>query len=115
MRLSLTLTLAISSALAALPAAAVTVINADPARAHVFVCDSQCGPSFGDAWGSARDFWLDPGASQSVDCNGECFVGVYEGDKSPTLGDMAVADEDELFQGNETAYIQGNFASHTRK
>ena len=115
MRTSHTIALALSAALAAWPAGAVTVINPGDASAHIFVCDDQCGPSFGDSWGSARDFWIQPGSSQSFDCNGKCFVGVYDGEKPPTLGDMAMADDDELFKGDETAYIQNAFVSHTRK
>jgi hypothetical protein len=115
MRLSHAIALAVTAAFAAGPAAAVTVINAGDAAVHVFVCDDQCGPSFGDSWGSARDVWLQPGASQSYDCQGQCFIGLYNGEDSPTLGDMAMADEDELFKGDETAYIQDGLVSHTRK
>lgn len=115
MRFSPAVTIAISSVLGACSAAAVTITNLEQASAHIFVCDDQCGPSFGDSWGSARDFWLQPGASQSFDCAGQCFVGVYDGDRPPTLGDMAVADDDEIFQGDETGYIQGQFVSHKRK
>lgn len=115
MRESLTMTLAFASALIAWPAAAVTLVNLEQVRTQAFVCDDKCGPSFGEDWGSARDFWLEPGEQRSFDCSGQCFVGVYYEGHSPTLGDMAMADDAELFQGNETGYIQGGLVSHTRK
>lgn len=83
-----------------------------PGDLRIFVCDDKCGPSFGDDWGSARDFWLAAGESQSFDCSGQCFVGIYYDDHSPTLGDMALADDDELFQGDETGYIRNGIATH---
>jgi hypothetical protein len=89
---------------------AVTITNVDQEARRIFVCDEKCGPSFGEEWGSARDFWLHPGQSQSFDCAGTCFVGVYEGDTPPNLGDMASAVDDEIFQGNETGYISGGYA-----
>ncbi len=115
MRGTLTITLAFLGTLIAWPAAAVTLINLEAARSQVFVCDDKCGPSFGEDWGSAQDFWLDSGESRSFDCSGQCFVGLYYEGHSPTLGDMAMAEDDELFQGSETGYIQGGTVSHNRK
>lgn len=98
--------------LAAGPAGAVTITNADAEARRVFVCDEKCGPSYGDDWGSARDFWLEPGQAQSFDCEGECFVGTERDGKLPTLGDMALSDDDENFKADESGYIRNGYASH---
>lgn len=79
---------------------------------RVFVCDEDCGPSHGDDWGSARDFWLAAGEAKSFDCKGKCYVGAYYEDHSPTLGDMAMADDDEVFSGAESGYIRKGVATH---
>jgi hypothetical protein len=100
------------SLLTAGAALAVTITNQDQTSRRIMVCDDKCGPSFGEDWGSASDFWLAPGESKSFACSGQCFVGIYYDDHSPTLGDMAMADDDELFQGDETGYIRGGIASH---
>jgi hypothetical protein len=112
MRCSFVLSAAIAASLTAAPASAVTITNLDQTNTHIFVCDDKCGPSHGDDWGSARDFWLAAGESRSFDCSGKCYVGTYNDDNSPTLGDMAFADDDELFQGDETGYIRGGIATH---
>jgi hypothetical protein len=108
--------LAIAAAAAALfaveTASAVTITNLDQSSVRVFVCDDKCGPSHGDDWGSARDFWLAAGEAKSFDCTGQCFVGIYYDDHTPTLGDMAMADDDELFQGAESGYIRNGTATH---
>lgn len=101
------------SLLTAGAALAVTITNQDQENHRVFVCDDKCGPSFGEEWGSAFDFWLAPGESKSFACSGECFVGVYYDDHSPTLGDMAMADDDEIFKGDETGYIRSRSARHS--
>ena len=115
MRAVWTMTMAFAALLAAQPAAAVTLSNLDQQRQHVFICDDKCGPSFGEDWGSASDFWLEAGESHSFGCSGKCFVGLYYEDHSPTLGDMAMAEDDELFSGDETGFIQGGFVSHKQK
>ena len=100
-------------ALVMVPAAsAVMITNLDSASVRVFVCDENCGPSHGDDWGSARDFWLSAGEARSFDCSGKCFVGTYHGDNSPSLGDMAFADDDELFRDDESGDIRNGFATH---
>ena len=93
-------------------ASAVTITNLDSASVRIFVCDENCGPSHGDDWGSARDFWLGAGDAKSFDCTGKCYVGIYNGDNSPALGDIAFADDDELFRGNESGYIRNGYATH---
>lgn len=112
MRYALAITVAIVTLATAGNASAVTLTNLDQDNHRIFVCDEKCGPSFGEDWGSAFDFWLAPGESRSFDCAGECFVGAYYDDHSPTLGDMAMADEDELFRGEETGYIRRGTATH---
>ena len=112
MQFGFALSVAIVSLLAAGSAEAVTITNLDQESRRILVCDDKCGPSFGDAWGSAFDFTLAPGESRSFECSGQCFVGVYYDDHSPTLGDMAMADDDEMFQGDELGYIRGRFATH---
>lgn len=102
-----------AAALMLVPAAsAVTITNLDSASVRVFVCDENCGPSHGDDWGSARDFWLGAGEARSFDCSGDCFVGTYHGDESPALGDMAFADDDEVFRGNESGYVRNGLVTH---
>ncbi|MBC7102516.1 MAG: hypothetical protein H5U13_04710 [Parvibaculum sp.] len=96
-------------------AGAVTLTNLDGNSVQILVCDENCGPSHGDDWGSAFDFWLAPGETKTFACSGECFVGSYYDGHSPTLGDMAVADDDEMFSGDEHGYIQNGFAVHTPK
>jgi hypothetical protein len=96
-------------------AGAVTLTNLDGASVQIFVCDENCGPSEGDDWGSAFDFWLAPGETKTFTCSGECFVGSYYEGHSPTLGDMAAADDEEIFSGDERGYIQNGFAYHTPK
>jgi hypothetical protein len=115
MRTAWTTTLAFAAVLASYPAAAITVTNLEDQRQHIFVCDDNCGPSHGDDWGSAVDAWLDPGESRSFACAGKCFVGLYYDDHPPTLGDMAMAEDDELFSGDEAAYIQAGSVSHKQK
>lgn len=111
--------IAISGAIVALSllmagaASAVTITNQDQESRRVMVCDDKCGPSFGEDWGSAFDFWLAPGESKSFACSGECFVGVYSGGQPPNLGDMALADDDEIFKGDETGFIRGGYARHS--
>jgi hypothetical protein len=112
MRYGFALSVAITALLAAGNASAVTITNLEQESQRIFVCDDKCGPSFGDDWGSALDFSLAPGESRSFDCSGKCFVGLYYEDHSPSLGDMAMADDDELFEGNETGYIRRGTASH---
>jgi len=112
MRYGFALSVAITALLTAGNAAAVTITNLDQESRRIFVCDDKCGPSFGEDWGSAVDFWLAPGESRSFGCSGECFVGIYYEDHSPTLGDMAMADDDELFHGDEAGYIQRGIATH---
>jgi hypothetical protein len=114
MRGALLTTLVIGSLLGSPSAHAVSLTNLDQERLEVFVCDDKCGPNHGDDWGSAREFWLSPGETRTFDCSGQCFVGLYNGDKSPTLGDMAMADDDELFQGDEAGYIQRGIVTHKR-
>jgi hypothetical protein len=104
--------LTLAALLGAQPALAVTLTNLDSVSRHIFVCDEKCGPSFGEAWGSARDFWLGAGESTTFDCVGDCFVGTYESETSPSLGDMAVADDDEIFRRSETGYIRNGYATH---
>lgn len=113
MRTRLTMAAALTAVLAVQPAWAVTITNTDGESRHVFVCDDKCGPSFGDDWGSARDFWLSPGEARSFDCSGTCHVGTYVDGKPPTLGDMAFADDDEIFKGDESGYLRGGTATHT--
>lgn len=112
MRYGFGLSVAIIALLTAGSASAVTITNLDPDSQRIFVCDDKCGPSFGESWGSAFDFSLASGESKSFDCSGKCFVGIYYDDHSPTLGDMAVADDDELFEGDEAGYIQRGIATH---
>jgi hypothetical protein len=105
--------LALTASLAAAgTAAAVTITNKDPDSVHVMVCDDKCGPSHGDDWGSAFDFWLQPGEAHSFDCSGKCYVGLYYEDHSPTLGDMAMADDGEYFKGDEAGSISAGVAMH---
>lgn len=106
------LVLAAVALMSAGPAFAVTITNLDQGSVRVFVCDDKCGPSHGEDWGSARDFWLAAGEARSFDCSGSCFVGIYYDDHSPTLGDMAMADDDEIFQGSESGYIRNGTATH---
>lgn len=96
-------------------ASAVTLTNLDKNTVQIFVCDENCGPSHGDDWGSAFDFWLAPGETKTFACSGECFVGAYYEGHTPTLGDMAMADDDELFSGDEQGYLQKGYAVHTPK
>lgn len=96
-------------------ACAVTLTNLDDSRVQIFVCDENCGPSHGQDWGSAFDFWLAPGEAKTFACSGKCFVGAYYEGHSPTLGDMAVADDDELFSGDERGYMKNGFAVHSPK
>jgi hypothetical protein len=112
MRFGFALGAAVITLLTTAPASAVTITNLDQTNLRIFVCDDKCGPSFGEDWGSAIDFWLAAGESRSFECSGQCFVGTYYDDHSPTLGDMAMADDDELFQGGETGYIRRGTASH---
>ena len=109
---SWTLALSAVAIFVAVPAYAVTITNADAESRRIFVCDEKCGPSFGDEWGSASDFWLEPGQSRSFECEGSCFVGTERDGKLPTLGDMAFSDEDENFRGDENGYIRGGYATH---
>ncbi|PKP78114.1 MAG: hypothetical protein CVT81_05625 [Alphaproteobacteria bacterium HGW-Alphaproteobacteria-3] len=95
-------------------AGAVTLTNLDGNSVQILVCDENC-PSDDEYWGSAFDFWLAPGETKTFACSGECFVGSYYDGHSPTLGDMAVADDDEMFSGDEHGYIQNGFAVHTPK
>jgi len=37
---------------------------------------------------------------------------IYYEDHSPTLGDMAMADDDQLFEGEETGYIRSGVVTH---
>jgi hypothetical protein len=107
--------LALAAAVALLSpdsAFAVTITNLDQSSVRVFVCDDNCGPSHGEDWGSARDFWLAGGEAKSFDCTGSCFVGIYYDDHSPTLGDMAVADDDEIFIGSESGYVRNGIVAH---
>ena len=113
MRIRLMMAGALVAVFAVQPVRAVTITNADAESRHVFVCDDKCGPSFGDDWGSARDFWLSAGEARSFDCSGTCFVGIYTSEHSPTLGDMAFADDDEIFKGDESGYLRGGTATHT--
>ncbi|MBP6011773.1 MAG: hypothetical protein KBA31_06055 [Alphaproteobacteria bacterium] len=112
MRHGFALTAATIALLTAATASAVTITNHDQTSVRLMVCDEKCGPSHGDDWGSAFDFWLQPGEARSFDCTGTCFVGIYYDDHSPTLGDMAVADDDEMFEGNEAGYIRRGIATH---
>jgi hypothetical protein len=112
MRFGLALAAAAVALLAADPASAVTITNLDQSSVRVFVCDDKCGPSHGEDWGSARDFWLAASEAKSFDCSGQCYVGLYYDDHTPTLGDMAFADDDELFQGTESGYIRNGTATH---
>ena len=112
MRYGLAFAAAAATFLTATTASAVTITNLDPSSVRVFVCDNDCGPSHGDDWGSARDFWLAAGEAKSFDCSGECYVGLYYDDHTPTLGDMAMADEDEQFTGADSGYIRGGTATH---
>jgi hypothetical protein len=96
-------------------AGAVTLTNRDNDNVRVFVCDENCGPSHGEDWGSAFDFWLAPGETKTFTCSGECFVGAYYEGHSPTLGDMAMADDDELFRGDESGYMQKGYPVHSPK
>lgn len=112
MRYGLVLSAAVAASLTVATASAVTITNLDQANIRIFVCDDKCGPSHGDDWGSARDFWLAAGESIRFDCSGQCHVGAYYDDHPPTLGDMAMADDDELFQGEEAGYIRGGIATH---
>jgi len=96
-------------------AGAVTLTNLDSTSVQILVCDENCGPSEGDDWGSAFDFWLAPGETKTFACSGECFVGSYYEGHSPTLGDMADADDDEIFSGDEQGYIKNGFAYHAPK
>jgi hypothetical protein len=112
MRYGFILSVAIVALLTAANASAVTITNQEQDSRQVFVCDDKCGPSFGDAWGSAFDFSLAPGESRNFACSGECFVGVFYDGHPPTLGDMAVADDDELFQGDEAGYIRRGIVTH---
>jgi hypothetical protein len=94
-------------------AEAVTIVNRDAERRRVMVCDQNCGPRFGDSWGSAFDFWLAPGESRTFSCAGTCFVGTYDKNgRSPTLGDMADASDDEIFRGDERGSIVNGYATH---
>jgi hypothetical protein len=112
MRYGFAVLVAIIALLTAGYASAVTITNLDQSSQRLFVCDDKCGPSFGEAWGSAFDFSLAPGESRSFNCSGQCFVGAFSGEQPPTLGDIAVADDDEVFQGDEAGYIRGGFATH---
>ena len=112
MRYSFALAVATVALATAGNASAVTITNMDQTSQRTFVCDDKCGPSFGDDWGSALDFSLAPGESRSFNCSGTCFVGLYYEDHSPTLGDMAMADDDELFKGDETGYIRSGIVTH---
>ncbi len=112
MRTTWTAILAVAALAGSFPAAAVTVTNLDEQRQHIFVCDDNCGPSHGDDWGSAIDAWLDPGEQRSFSCAGKCFIGLYYDDHPPTLGDMALADDDELFSGEDAAFIHAGRVSH---
>lgn len=95
----------------AVPAAAVTITNRDAESQRVLVCDEACGPEFGDDWGSAFDFWLQPGQSRSFSWRGRCFVGVYDDEgQPPPLGDIADADDDEFFRGDEAGEIVNGYA-----
>ena len=49
---------------------------------------------------------------RSFDCSGTCHVGTYVDGKPPTLGDMAFADDDEIFKSDESGYIRGGTATH---
>ncbi len=112
MRYDLAFAAAVAALLTATTASAVTITNLDQGSVRVFVCDNDCGPSHGDDWGSARDFWLAAGEAKSFDCSGECYVGLFYDDHTPTLGDMAMADDDELFKGAESGYILKGTATH---
>ncbi len=112
MRYSFALAMAVLATLLAEPAFAVTITNLDQTSVRVFVCDENCGPSHGEDWGSARNFWLGTGEARSFDCVGKCFVGTYSGENSPSLGDMAFADDDEVFEGTESGYIRNGYATH---
>ena len=105
-------TAATAAVLAASTASAVTITNLEQSSVRIFVCDQDCGPSHGDDWGSARDFTLSAGEAKSFDCKGKCFVGVFADGESPSLGDMAMADDDELFSGVESGYIRNGGATH---
>jgi hypothetical protein len=96
-------------------AEAVTLTNLDKSSAQIFVCDSNCGPSHGEDWGSAFDFWLAANETKTFPCADECFVGIYYDGHSPSLGDMADADDDEVFRGDERGFIQSGYAVHTPK
>jgi hypothetical protein len=113
MRYGFALLVATVALLTAGNASAVTITNLDQGSQRLLVCDDKCGPSFGEDWGSAFELSLAPGESTSFNCSGKCFVGTFSDDQSPTLGDMAVADDDELFEGDETGYIRGGFATHS--
>jgi hypothetical protein len=112
MRYGLACAAAVATFLTAATASAVTITNLDQSSVRIFVCDDKCGPSHGDDWGSARDFWLGAGEAKSFDCSGKCYVGIYTSEDSPTLGDMAFADDDELFQSTESGYIRNGTATH---
>ena len=112
MRYGFALSVAIIALLTAGNAWAVTITNLDQEARRMLVCDDKCGPSFGEDWGSAADVSLAPGESRSFNCSGQCFVGTFYDDHAPTLGDMAMADDDEMFQGDENGYIRGGNVTH---
>lgn len=111
MRQKLPVVTALAMLAFASPAGAVTLTNLDSNSVQILVCDENC-PGQSDDWGSAFDFWLAPGETKTFACSGACFVGTYYDGHSPTLGDMAVADDDEMFSGDEHGYIQNGFARH---
>ncbi len=111
MRIAHVLALACSGHLAVGVAAAVTITNQDDVQRHLFVCDENCGPENGDDW-HAQDFWIGIGESLNFGCKGTCFVGIYTGGDSPSLGDMAFADDDEIFRGDEIGYVRNNQVTH---
>lgn len=115
MRQTLPVVTALAMLAFASAAGAVTLTNLDSTSVQILVCDENCGPSEGDDWGSAFDFWLAPGETKTFACSGECFVGSYYEGHSPTLGDMADADDDEIFSGDEQGYIKNGFAYHAPK
>jgi hypothetical protein len=112
MRYGFALLVAIIALLATGNAWAVSITNLDQEAQRLFVCDEKCGPSFGEDWGSAFDVSLAPGETRIFNCSGQCFIGTFSGEQPPTLGDMAMADDDEVFEGDEAGYIRGGFATH---
>ncbi len=113
MRKALAVVAALAMLAFASSAGAVSITNLDNNNVQIFVCDENCGPSHGEDWGSAFDLWLAPGETKTFACSGECFVGAYSEGQSPSLGDMAMADDDELFRGDERGYMQKGFAVHS--